>query len=370
MLRTDRTLYSYNDVMIEPAKISNISSRSECNPYIEDEMLPIFTAPMSTVVDEKNYDLWEQNHIIPIMPRNINLVTRNDYARRGKWAAFSLNEFYEMFCNPYGANISSIVWKVLIDIANGHMQRLYDAVKQAKEIHGDKIQIMVGNIANPETIGDCITAGVDMCRVGIGGGSGCITASNTGIYYPYASLLDDIVKEKNKMLWSLDELRRCHYEMKMDISIPGYDNLDVFIAEQHKKIANFKIIADGNIRSYSDVNKALALGADYVMIGSVFASLEESAGKTIRKLGKYYKEFYGMASKEGQIAINGKKTKTSEGIAKLLPITGTIPQWSTNMADYLRSAMSYCNIRDVKDFNPTNVDVNVISSNTKSSINQ
>lgn len=176
MLNSKKIYYSYNDVMIKPAVISSISSRKECNPYKEidgKKYLPIFTAPMSTVVNEKNYDLWEDNNIIPIMPRNINLVVRNNYAKSGRWAAFSLNEFYEMFCNPYGTNNSSVVWKPLIDIANGHMKIMYDYVKKAKEIHGDKIQIMVGNIANPETYKLCYEAGVDYVRVGIGGGSGC-----------------------------------------------------------------------------------------------------------------------------------------------------------------------------------------------------
>ena len=175
MLNT-KMLYSYNDVMIKPAVISQVSSRKECNPYITiegKEFLPIFTAPMSTVVNEKNYHLWEENHIMPIMPRNINLAIRSNYARSGNWAAFSLNEFYERFCNPYGPNNSTIVWKALIDVANGHMKLMYDYVKKAKEIHGDKIQIMVGNIANPETYKKCYEAGVDYVRAGIGGGSGC-----------------------------------------------------------------------------------------------------------------------------------------------------------------------------------------------------
>ena len=131
------------------------------------------------------------------------------------------------------------------------------------------------------------------------------------------------------------------------------------------------------------------------MIGSVFASLLESAGNTfekrndgsfyyyeLNKINDYtkflnehkiyplYKEFYGMASREGQIAINGKKTKTSEGIRKELPVTGTIPQWTENMNAYLRSAMSYCNVRDIKDFNSENVTVNIISSETQNSINK
>ena len=347
MLNT-RMLYSYNDVMIKPAVISQVSSRKECNPYITiegKEFLPIFTAPMSTVVNEKNYHLWEENHIMPIMPRNINLVVRNNYARSGKWAAFSLNEFYEMFCNPYGPNNSTIVWKALIDVANGHMKIMYDYVKKAKEIHGDKIQIMVGNIANPETYKKCYEAGVWGVRCSIGSGGACLTASNTGTYYPIASLISEIA------------------QIKKDIFL--FNNI------LDKEWEDFpKIIADGGVRNFCDINKALALGADYTMVGGIFAALEESAGATINDNGTKYKEFYGMASREGQIAISGKKTKTSEGLRKQIPITGTIPQWTENMRDYLRSAMSYCDITDVKDFNADNVETIIISPNTKNSINK
>ena len=77
-----------------------------------------------------------------------------------------------------------------------------------------------------------------------------------------------------------------------------------------------------------------------------------------------------MASNQGQISINGVITKIPEGISKNVPVTGTIPQWSENMNAYLRSAMSYANIKDIKDFNPENVTVNIISSETKNSINK
>lgn len=367
MLRNN-ILYSYNDVMIQPAMISKVESRSQCNPY-KNGKLPIFTAPMSTVVDENNFETFDKNGIIPILPRNIKFQTRYNYALRGLWAAFSLNEFKEHFCNPMAINYSIDTWKVLIDVANGHMKQLYDAVKMAKSINGDKICIMIGNIANPQTYYEAYLAGADLVRVGIGSGSGCITSSNTGIHYPMASLVNDCYNMKLSIYNSNNHLNKTWEQMP-------------------------KIIADGGIRNYSDVNKALSLGSDYVMAGSVLASLIESAGETFElkkdgsryyykksnninyeeflkmKPNTLYKEFYGMASKEGQIDINGKKTKTSEGIKKDIPITGSIQSWSKNMADYLRSVMSYCNIFDIKDFNPKNVIVNLISTETKNSINK
>lgn len=321
--------YSYNDVSIVPTVVSNIRSRSECCPYGEDSYMPLFTAPMSTVVNEINFHTFKSNKIIPILPRNIDIQTRLEYLNDGNWIAVSLQEFEQYFTKI--ASINEI--KVLIDVANGHMKQLYELVEKAKSLSGDKIKIMVGNIANPDTYYECVKAGVDYVRVGIGGGSGCTTSSNTGIHYPMASLIAETVLIRNRMYRE------------------GITKLP-------------KIIADGGIRGYADVIKALALGADYVMIGSVFASLEDSAAPIVN--GK--KIFYGMASREGQIDINGCKTKTAEGIKKELPMTGTIAQWSENMAAYLRSAMSYLGIRYVEQL--SDAEVIIISPSAKLSINK
>lgn len=386
MLDTSRILYSYNDVMIKPAIISNVSSRSKCNPFLENGKLPIFTAPMSTVVNLENRQLFEDNHINTILPRNIDFNERFNSVLRGEWAAFSLNEFIEKFCGyTYITNNTNTPWRVLIDIANGHMEKLYDAVVEAKGAHGDKIEIMVGNIANPETYRIAYDLGVSYIRCSIGSGCGCISSSNTAIHYPIASLIDDIYQIKKEIN---SDITKKSLELFPDDDVAALE----WVEKEKEKMP--KVIADGGIRNYSDVIKALALGADYVMIGGLLASLLESAGdicalnddgtlhkkfenqtRIKEKLLKHgwegtYKEFYGMASKEGQISINGEKTKTSEGIKKYLPVIGTVEQWTKNMSDYLRSAMSYCNIEDIKRFNPENVDLILISNNTKNSINK
>lgn len=354
MLSVDKMYYSYNDVMITPAVISEINHRSECK-VLKNGMLPIFTAPMSSVVDEYNYKTFKGNQIIPIIPRSVKYEKRIKFINQGEWTALSLNEFKELFIDNL-PQIDNTV-KVLIDVANGHMKTLYSYVKTVKNNLGNKIQIMIGNIANPETYDFCADAGLDYVRVGIGSGSGCITSSNTGIHYPMASLLNEI------------------YKRKLKLCSEGFNDNTIT-----------KIIADGGIRNYSDVIKALALGADYVMIGSLFSSFIESAGKTYELIDNeyheisasnidmidknYYKLFYGMASRHGQEDINGKKTKTSEGIEKYITVSGSINTWCENMKDYLRSCMSYTNIKDVHQFNATNVNCILISKNTKESINK
>lgn len=371
MLIDKQLKYSYNDVSVIPAYVSTIEHRNECNPFLEDNKLPIFTAPMSTVVNLDNFVLFENNYINTILPRNIDLDTRIDYVKKGKWVAFSLNEFIDLFVNDKNIEEfnNSTIKHVLIDVANGHMMKIYQNTQKAKEIFGDNIEIMVGNIANPHSYMLAYNYGVSYVRVSIGSGQGCITSSNTSIHYPNASLIDETFKVKK--------------EISEKNGIP-IDKLP-------------KIIADGGIRNYSDVIKALALGADYVMIGGLFSTLIESAGnifyfdekqqKTIIQ-DKYsikeqdgvfhdnikiinhelYKEFYGMASKKGQIDINGKKTKTSEGVTKILKVTTNIHKWVNNMISYLQSAMSYTNIKNVKFMN--NAHVILISNNTYNSVNK
>lgn len=258
------------------------------------------------------------------------------------------------------------------------MSYLYELVKKAKRLYGNNIIIMVGNVANPLTYEECWKAGADYIRCSVGAGSGCLTSTQLSVHYPIASLLDEMYQEK--------------------VKIAEGRGIDVNTLP--------KIVADGGVRGYADVIKAFALGADYVMIGGEFSKLIESAAhpflwnektddvyelsdkewKTLKEEGGYffftdedgedhipsavYKRFYGMASREGQIDMNGEKTKTSEGKAKTFKCTTNIDKWVNNMEDYLRSAMSYLGIFDVKDLNPKNTKLYIMSNNTKESINK
>ena len=367
--------YSYNDIAIVPAIKSDVEHRSECNPYtgkFGDSSLPIFTAPMSTVVNEKNFSLFEDNNIIPILPRNFPLETRIDYLKRGKWAAVGLQEFEDLFIrNNWNMELYPDV-NVLIDIANGHMSKLHNLIHDAKTKYmwPIRFKVMAGNIANPQTYYEMAKAGVDFCRINIGVGEGCITWSNLGTGYPCASLISEIYEIKKK-------LEHCGEFTPM-------------------------IIADGGIRNYSDVLKAKALGSDYVMIGGLFSKLVESAaptfyyqndGKSITEIDPFehkidaytdgtfdideehiidnlHKVFYGMASRRGQVDINGEKKKTSEGIQKIFSATTNLRKWKENMVAYMQSAMSYTNCYCIDEFNPENVDCIVISNQTKESINK
>ena len=388
--------YSYNDVTIIPSIISDINSRSECNPFVDsiNNLLPIFTAPMASVVNEGNLDIFLKNGIIPIVPRNIDIERRKYLINEQRLVALSLKEFEDLFItNAQDRQCDSNThYFICVDIANGHMNSLYTKCAMAKELSnklGYKLTIMTGNIANPDTYKwiynfniRCKMRVIDFIRVGIGGGSGCITTSNVSTHYPQASLIDECYNIKKQLLLETEDI------------LP-------------------KIIADGGIRNYDHVIKALALGADYVMIGSLFAQCIESAGektyKTItfkkplrftierykdfeidkngnwsayytdeyitaliepqqswnsiekyneridtlkekKSIGHIDVKFFGMASSDGQKSISGEKTKTAEGITKYLPVKFTLSGWVNNMISYLRSAMSYTDCHNLNEF--------------------
>lgn len=343
--------YSYNDLTIVPKSFTDINSRSECDPTINGK-LPIFAAPMSSVIDNYNYSEFSNCGITPIIPRSVDIGTRINIGKQGNFIAVSLKEFVKYFTENPVTKLN----KVCIDIANGHMKRIIDLCSIAKS-KNPNLKIMMGNIANPETfhwlsIYNARTEDyniVDYVRCGIGSGAACITSSNTGIHYPMASLID-----------------RCN---------------------QIKNESSPKLIADGGIRNYDDVVKALALGADYVMIGSLFAKCIESAGEKYYKMYddtyklcktpsdfyedkiQLYTKFYGMASADGQKAITGSKTKTAEGITKLVEVEFELSKWVDNMRDYLKSAMSYCNSKTLNEFiGKQNLIIN--SNNAINSVNK
>ena len=318
--------FDFKDITLVPETISSINSRSQIDIFTTNYKLPIFVSPMDTVVDSENYETFLEEKLEVCLPRF--LYGGNTFA------SISLDDF-EKILEWYGDDELNEDINILIDIANGHMVKLYDLCKKFCEIRTNpKHRIIVGNIANPKTYEKFAELGVDFIRVGIGGGSGCLTSANTGVHYPMASLINE-----------------CY---------------------QIKQMENYttKIIADGGFRNYDDIIKALALGADYVMLGGVLNKTLESCSptklfkyitlsdkqsvyiwNTFPKLRKYfYKEFRGMSTKEVQRKWGKKKLTTSEGIVKYNKVEYTLESWIDNFKDYLKSAMSYTNSKTLEEF--------------------
>ena len=316
-------LLSFNDICLVPSVISNIEHRSECSPYLDNGMLPLFTAPMSSVINDENWEEFKDNKINTIIPRSVDFDIRRELSHQ-TFVAVSLSEF-EYLIDEVFENVTPAY--ICIDIANGHMQKLLDLCKQAKERFGDKIQIMAGNIANPDTYYEYARAGIDYIRCGIGTSPICTTSANSGIHHPMVSLLQEIKANKKYIVDHIAEYGNIQYK-----SVP-------------------KIIADGGFSNFDQIIKALAIGADYIMLGKIFAMSEEACGKVIfNHNGERVRKYYGMSTKKAQAEISGEATKTAEGIETLVPIKYTLAGWCDNFISYLRSAMSYCNSRTLDEF--------------------
>ncbi len=333
--------FDFDDILISPAVLSSVNSRKTVKILDENGMLPLFTAPMDTVTDIAHRKIFADNLIYSIIPRT---ETRNfekqDIALANGWVALSLDQVENIFGGLEKAESGS-QFNICIDIANGHMKRLLEAVRKIKEKYGNQLIIMVGNVANPETFFELSAACADYVRVGIGNGSGCSTSVHTGIGYPLASLIHDIYTRKN---------------------------------QREGEFA--KIVADGGIKKYADIIKALALGADYVMCGGLFNKALESAGHTYAankkfegytvpgdqvdqyseevgtafKMGSlFYKKFRGMSTKEVQAHL-GNEIRSSEGVTRMIQVEYTLAGWVDNFKDYLSSAMSYTDSKDLNEF--------------------
>ena len=164
----------FHDLRVKPAIISEITSRSEINPYYQHEngeqFLPIFTAPMDTVIDNNNWEKFTDNKIHAIIPRGEH---QDSFGSEKKFKSLSLDEFISQYINIDEMSFYfQMLTKnyVLIDMANGHMKKLLETIKTAKEKYKENLVLMVGNIANPETYKKIAKAGADFIRIGIGNG--------------------------------------------------------------------------------------------------------------------------------------------------------------------------------------------------------
>jgi hypothetical protein len=323
-----KALYDWDNITIVPAILSDISSRSEVDIF-RDGKLPLFVSPMDTVVDSENSQMYKDLGFEVCLPRGENDNSEDSFI------SYGLSEIIDLIDSK-----SKLPKRVLIDIANAHMRLLYDTSKRLKELYPGT-ELMIGNIANPETYKLYAELGVDYIRCGIGGGSACTTSANSSVHYPMGSLISEI------------------YEIKKN--------------GKYKT----KIVADGGFKKFSDIIKALAVGADMIMLGGVLNKGLESTSPCFIAMsnGSYkelaledalettlpiYKYFRGMSTKEVQKKWGSSKLKTAEGIAFYSLVEYTIPQWTENFEAYLRSALSYSNVKNIDDF-PTNVDCRMVT---------
>ena len=321
-------MYSLDEVGLIPAIISDVQHRGDVNPYVansETPKLPIFVSPMTCIIDANNILIFNESKVEPILPvvsapLDIRCQLPNGSDWSG-WTAVTLQEFGKLFNQCTAPEDRK--YKILIDVANGHMKELFTRVKDAKQEYGNNLTVMIGNIANPETYIECCKSFVDYVRVGIGGGSGCTTSVQTGIHTSMPYILKGIESAKFQM----------HLQGTIEYRT--------------------KVVADGGVTNISRAIKCLALGADYVMMGRCFAQCEEACGELRPPYPDMLvkeRRYYGQSSEKGQIDRFGKVKSNPEGTDYWIPVTTNLADFTTHFEAALRSAMSYCGAHTLDEF--------------------
>ena len=234
--------------------------------------------------------------------------------------------------------IKSGVDALVVDTAHAHSSRVGDVLKNLKDSFAD-IDIVVGNIATAEAASYLKENGADGIKVGIGPGSICTTRVVAGVGYPQLSAI-----------------------------------LEVSEALKKSKVP---LIADGGVRYTGDISKAIAAGADSVMLGSLLAGTEESPGETIIYDGRKFKTYRGMGSVEAmqkgskdryfQSEQSDKKKLVPEGIVGRVPYKGQLNESIHQFVGGLRSGMGYCGSKDIETLKKSSKFVKITGSGIRES---
>jgi len=230
-------------------------------------------------------------------------------------AVGATGDFLERIADLIRAKVDVIA----IDTAHGHSSRVLDAVKEAKRKFPD-IDLIAGNIATEEAARDLVAAGVDAVKVGMGPGSICTTRVVSGVGMPQITAILNCARAT--------------------------------------KEGRVPLVADGGIKFSGDITKALAAGADSVMIGSLFAGTDESPGETILYQGRTFKSYRGMGSLGAmQAGSKDRYGQDQEAPGKLVPegiegrvaFKGPLSSMVTQLVGGLRAGMGYCGVGSIGD---------------------
>lgn len=241
---------------------------------------------------------------------------KDSYGRLRVAAAVGVtNDTLERVTALYEAGVDAIV----IDTAHGHTKGVVDKLKEVKAVFPE-LQVVVGNIATAEAAKYLVEAGADAVKVGIGPGSICTTRIIAGVGVPQLTAVNEVAK-----------------------AIEG---------------SGVPVIADGGIRYTGDLVKAIAAGADTIMVGSMFAGVEESPGETIIYEGRKFKAYRGMGSLEAmqkgskdryfQDAEDDVKKLVPEGISGRVPYKGNLEEVMTQIIGGLKAGMGYCGAPNIE----------------------
>ena len=315
-------------------------SRDNLNEKIEKFMNKkenLVYAQEGITLKEANDKIWEEKiSCLPILDKNGNLkflVFRKDYEDR-KNNSNSLLDEEKRYVVGAGINTRDYEQRIpalvdagvdilCIDSSDGYSVWQKNTIDFVRQKYGDDVKIGAGNVVDAQGFRYLAEAGADFVKVGVGGGSICITRETKGIGRGQASALIDVVAERDK------------YFEETGVYIP--------------------VCSDGGIVHDYHITLALALGADFVMMGRYFARFDESPTRVVKKNGSFYKEYWGEGSNRARnwqrYDMGGSKTKLAfeEGVDSYIPYAGTLKENLSITLDKIKSTMCNCGSITIKE---------------------
>ena len=255
---------TFDDVTLAPKYSEILPSQVDTSTYLRNDFkinIPLLSSAMDTVTESKMAIAIAKAGGIGVIHRNLTIDNQIKEIKKVQSKNLKVGAAVgagDLESKRALAILKEKVDMIVVDTAHGHTKKVKEIIKKIKKNKNKKTLLCAGNIATAEAANFLANLGVDIVKVGIGPGSICTTRLVAGIGVPQLSAIINVKK--------------------------GLKN---------KKI---KIIADGGIKFSGDIAKALAAGADAVMIGSLFAGSIESPGKILKKNGKMFKVFRGMGS--------------------------------------------------------------------------
>ncbi len=319
---------TFDDVTLAPRYSRVLPSEVSTKTVLSNQLkldIPILSSAMDTVTESKMAIALAKHGGIGVIHRNLTISQQIDEIKKVKSKKFNVGA-------AVGTNESELdriknilkldIDLIVVDTAHGHSQKVADTILKIKKIKPKKTTLCAGNIATAEAAKFLCKLGVDVIKVGIGPGSICTTRLVAGIGVPQLSALLEVKKGLNKKA---------------------------------------KMISDGGIKFSGDIAKALAAGADAVMVGSMLAGTSEAPGKIIKKKGKLFKVFRGMGSvgamnkgsadRYFQMKQKDKSKYVPEGVEGLIKFKGEVSKTINKLVGGLRSSMGYLGAGQIKDLN-------------------
>lgn len=303
---------TYDDISLIPTQVSRIKSRTEASTnctFLGLKLnVPVISSPMDSVTGiemAKKLTLLGSLGIVNRFDSSLDAVLNSKNGKGIKAVSIALNTELKTI-----EKIAEKKYVICIDTANANNKEVLKKTELIKKKFD--VKVIVGNIAHGKSLEQLENAGADAVRVGIGSGSVCTTSIQTGIGIGQVSSL-----------------------------------LNIYFSRSKKKL-KIKIIADGGIKNPGDVAKAIALGADVVMLGRMLSGTKETPGEVIKYNGQLWKKYRGSAS-------FGVKMRNEfiEGEETMVAYKGTVNTVIDGISDGLKSSMSYMNCFNLDELRKT-----------------